>query len=146
MISFIVEHNVNHLTTFEEDNARKERVVNVFGLPFPEKLEITLSSEIIRKIKYFYQFMRENKINKLEFYISSKDIGNSFVPLNHDMPFETNEYLDFEDIFFPTFNTQSSCVQIDTFYNNVTFSFLYNNSWTEECFEYTHPINQLITL
>lgn len=144
MHTFIVEHNVNHFATLEEDAERLARVQKLFELPFPEKLKVTLSSESIKKIQYFYSFMKENKITKLEFYI--RGTGNSFVPLNRNMSFETNEYLDFGEVFFKTFKIDSARVELDKFYENITFQFLYNNGWAEECFDYSHSIKPLLSL
>ena len=145
MISFIVEHNVNHFATLEEDIERQERVQKIFGLPFPHELKVILLPDALKKIQHFYQFMKENKVNKMSFYFLTKE-GNKFIPLNKGCPFDSNEYIDYGDKFFDTFNTDSAHIEIDMFYGNVTFEFIYKTSWTEECFEYSYPIKKLLSL
>jgi hypothetical protein len=145
MISFIVKNNVNHFVTVEEETELQERIKNIFGLPFPHELKISLLPESFKKIQHFYQFMKENKINKLSFYLSTKE-GNKFIPLHNGCPFDSNEYIDYDKKIFKTFKTESLYVEIDMFYENITFEFIYMNSYTEECFKYSYPIKKLLSL
>lgn len=141
MPTFKIEYKKEVFSGLDE-NLEKDIKIN-FNLPIPDALEVKLSPSVMKKINYFYSFMKDNKISIMDFYIFSKHEKelNSFSPMKNDVNFDSNEYLDFGDVFFPTFKTDSSLITLNAFENNITFYLYYSNSWTEHTFKFVSPIN-----
>lgn len=148
MLTFFVEHNKNIFYTPEEFSEEKARILKTFNLPIPHGLKVTLSKAGLQKIKYFHSLMKEHRFSKLEFYIhdNDQDKENNFYPMFYEIPFDSNEYIDFGDVFFKTFCTKSIRIELDSFHENITFFFLYSNGWTEEVFDFSYSIKKLLSL
>lgn len=140
MLTFNIKYEQDIFTTLEKEAELVQDVKNIFNLPVPDALEVKLSPVSIHKIKYYYSFMKEHNISKMEFYLFSKEEKNSFTPMLNGMTFDSNEYVDFGNVFFNTFKTDGALVIIDKFSQKITFSFHYNNGYTEQLFYFSSPI------
>lgn len=147
MLNICINYDKDIFSTHEDNLVLEKEVNDNFHLPFPDSLEVKLSSGAINKIKYFYSFMIENKISNMEFYIFSTHLKefNSFTPMKNGMPFDSNEYMDAGDYFFKTFTTDGIRIGLDKFYDKITFFFHYSNAWTEQSFAFSSSVKEIIS-
>lgn len=136
----------NEFYSNEEISELKKQVEKIFKLPFPDALDVNLSLSSIKKIKYYYSFMKENNIVNMSFYIFSKNENEdiSVRPMKDSITFDSIEYIDYGDQFFNTFKTDRAKISLNTTYQSITFHFLYCNSWTEQSFDFRCSINKII--
>lgn len=146
MYTFRAQYKQDIFATPEDFVNQKKNIQNTFGLPFPEQLKVTLSTDSIKKIIRFYSFMKEEKVNKMDFYIGQTKDFNSFEPINNHICFSSNQYIDYDNVLFYTFKTEHCLVTIDKFQSEIIFSFFFSNSYTEECFEFTINIKKLLEI
>lgn len=146
MYTFIAHYKQDIFATPEDFVNQKKYTLDTFGLPFPEQLKVTLSTESIKKIVRFYSFMKEEKVNKMDFYIGQTKDFNSFEPINNHICFSSNQYIDYDNVLFQTFKTEHCLVTIDKLQSEIIFSFFFSNSYTEECFEFTINIKNLLEI
>lgn len=144
MHTFIANYQVDIFATKEEVEENKKRIQDIFNLPFPDQLKVSLSQESIKKISNFYRFMKAEKVTTIEFYIGHGTDINSFEPMNNDLCFNSNHYIDYGDALFKTFKTDSCLVKIEKLHCHIVFSFFFSNSYMEESFDFTLDIKKIL--
>ncbi len=61
----------NIVTNFFDDESLEDKdnkSINLFGIPSPDSLLVTLSPQIVKKIKHLYHFMETNDLLTIDFY------------------------------------------------------------------------------
>ncbi len=148
----------NIVTNFFDDETLEDKdnkSINLFGIPSPDSLFVTLSPQCVKKIQYLYHFMITNDLITIDFYTHKPSIRrgnfppkpheiNSFLPMKNGQIISKSEYIDFGEQFFDVFETQSSKITLDKFENKIKFQFIYFNGWTEEVFMFEHPLKEII--
>lgn len=144
MYTFIADYKVDIFASEEDIKENRQRIQSIFNLPFPEQLKVTLSQESVKKISHFYRFMKSEKVTKMEFYIGHGNDSNSFEPMNNHICFSSTDYIDYGDALFKVFKTDSCLVTIEKLHSQVIFSFVFGNSYMEECFDFTVDIKKIL--